>query len=222
MLSLIIPTYNEKENITILLEKLTNILRDNYEIIVVDDDSPDGTALEVLKFKSKNPNVRIIVRKKERGLSSAVIRGFEKAKGDVLGVMDADLSHDPSILPEMLKAIKKYEMVIGTRKSVVGWGLKRKVISKTASLLAKTILGVNIKDPMSGYFMIRREVYEKIKDKINPIGYKIMLEIYYRAKPKTKEIYYVFNDRERGKSKLSKKVIFEYIKQLISLRYRNH
>jgi dolichol-phosphate mannosyltransferase len=221
MFSLIIPTFNEKDNIKPLLDAVTSVLKDvDYEILVVDDDSPDGTATEVLNYHYINNRVKVLVRKKEKGLSSAVITGFSKARGDVLGVMDADLSHDPSILPEMIKSVLgDYDMAIGTRSSVNGWGLKRKLISKGACMLARTLLGVSISDPMSGYFVVKKSVFDRVKDVLNPIGYKIMLELYVRALPlKVAEVPYIFENRTIGESKLSNKVMKEYLKQLFSLR----
>ncbi|MFA5406116.1 MAG: polyprenol monophosphomannose synthase [Candidatus Nanoarchaeia archaeon] len=221
MFSLIIPTYNEKDNIKPLLDAVTDVLKVvDYEILVVDDDSPDGTASEVLNYHYSNNRVRVIVRKKARGLSSAVIAGFDKARGDVLGVMDADLSHDPEILLELIKCVQgDYEMAVGTRSSVNGWGLKRKLISQGACTLARAFLGVSISDPMSGYFVIRKSVFDRVKDSINPIGYKIMLELYARAMPlSVAEVPYVFENRAIGESKLSNKVMKDYLAQLFSLR----
>jgi len=221
MFSLVIPTYNERDNIKPLLDKLTKTLAGlDYEVLVVDDDSPDGTAVEVLNFHELNPRVRCIVRRKEKGLSSAVIDGFKRSRGEVLGVMDADLSHDHRILPQMIDQVMNgLDLVVGTRSGVEGWGVKRKVISKGASTLAKLFLSVELSDPMSGFFVLKREVFDQVKDGLNPLGYKILLEIYQRARPlKLGEVYYVFNDRVAGESKLSSKVMREYLKQLISLR----
>ncbi len=224
MFSLIIPTFNEKENIKPLLDKVTNSLENiDYEIIIVDDDSPDGTGVEVMNYSTINKRVRLIVRKKNKGLSSAVIKGFERAKGELLGVMDADLSHDPSILPSMIKELENNDLVVGTRSKVVGWPLKRKIISSGASTLAKLFLGVKLTDPMSGYFALRKNVFERVKDDLNPVGYKILLEIYYHAKPlRVAEAPFVFNDRVNGESKLTSGVMKDYLKQLMSLKFRNY
>jgi len=221
MFSLVIPTFNEKDNIKPLLDAVTRSLSGlDFEVIIVDDDSPDGTAAEVLNYKAVDERVRLIVRRKDKGLSSAVIAGFERAKGDVLGVMDADLSHDQRILPRMIKKVKgKYDMVIGTRSGVKGWGWDRKIISAGGKLLAKLLLRVPISDPMSGFFVIKKKVFDKVKNKVNPIGFKIMLEIYYRAMPlKVAEEYYVFTDRVLGESKVMGN-IKGYVKQLYSLRF---
>jgi dolichol-phosphate mannosyltransferase len=181
MLSIIVPTYNEKENIPELVKRVFAVLSKNDidgELIIVDDNSPDGTAA-VAEELAKDHNIRVIVRKNERGLSSAAIRGMEEAKGDVLCVMDADLSHPPEVLPNMLKPISsgKVELVIGSRHvkggGIENWTAKRKMVSKIASLIARPL--TNVKDPMSGLFMLKREVIEGVE--LKPKGYKIGLEI---------------------------------------------
>jgi len=224
-ISLVIPTYNEKENIKELLNELKKVLKPySHEIIIVDDNSHDGTWRVVKKISEKDKNVKLVRRVGERGLSSAVLRGFEKARGDVLGVMDADLSHDPKILPRMIKEIKEHDLVVGSRKvkggGVENGSLKRKLISSVASLMARIILNVKVKDPMSGYFLIKKSVYARCKDELNPVGYKILLELLVKGRPrKIKEIPFIFRDRKRGKSKLNHKVIKDYLKHLLRLRF---
>jgi dolichol-phosphate mannosyltransferase len=221
MFSLVIPTYNEADNIFPLLDKVTSVLEGlDFEVIVVDDDSPDKTYEEVIHYRKRDPRVRCIVRKSDKGLSSAVIAGFERAKGKILGVMDADLSHDPRILPKLIKACEgESDLAIGVRSAVKGWGLNRKLISKGAKFLAKFFAGVELSDPMSGYFCLKRDVFERVKDKLNPIGYKILLEIYVRAMPlRVTEVPFVFVDRVHGESKLDSGVIKEYLKQLFDFR----
>lgn len=221
LFSLVVPTFNERDNIKALLDSVVKALHGfDFEVLVVDDDSPDGTGVEVLNYHAVDKRVRLLVRKKEKGLSSAVIAGFNHAKGEVLGVMDADLSHDSRILPDMVKAVMgDYDMAIGTRSAITGWTLKRKVISKGAGFLAKSILGVGLSDPMSGFFVIKKSVYDSVKEELNPIGYKILLEIYARAMPLHYiEVPYVFTNRFKGESKLSSKVMKEYLKQLRELR----
>ena len=181
-LSIVIPTYNEKENISILLKKINLEFIKNKikgEIIVVDDNSPDGTGDLIENLKKKYKNLKVIHRKGKLGLSSAVLEGFKISKGDVFGVMDADLSHPAEKIPEMFNLIKKREadFVIGSRYirggKIEGWGFKRKLMSKTATLLAR--IYTKIKDPMTGFFMIKRKC---IKTKnIDPKGFKILLEL---------------------------------------------
>ncbi|MBI1969683.1 polyprenol monophosphomannose synthase [Candidatus Woesearchaeota archaeon] len=224
-LSLILPTYNERENIIDVLNQLQRVLKQHpHEIIVVDDNSPDGTAALVKEYAQKHTRVKIVMRKNAKGLSSAVVFGFQHATGDILGVMDADGQHDAGKIPAMLKAAEEYEMVIGSRwvegGKVEGWPLHRKLKSRVAALLAKCILGVSIRDPLSGFFLIQRKPYEQVKEELNPRGYKIMLELYARAKPKSvKEIGYTFRERKKGKSKVATMpMAIEYLKALLELR----
>ncbi len=225
MLSIIVPTYNESRNIEELLRRLFTALKPNYtqyEVLVVDDNSPDGTAQIAEALKSKF-DVRVVKRPRKIGLASAVLNGFKLASGDILCVMDADLSHPPEAVPEMYKAISEpdVDIVIGSRRveggGATNWPWFRQFGSTFAQLLAKPITGV--KDNTSGFFMIKKKVLEGAD--ISPIGFKILLEILAKGNySKIKEIPIVFNDREGGKSKLGMKQIFEYLKQL-SLIYKD-
>ena len=224
MLSIIIPTYNEKESILKTIEKIIKTIPKNqkYEIIVSDDNSSDKTweIVEKYSIKTKNKNIKTLRRMSNRGLTPAVIDGYKLAKGDYFLVIDADGQHDEKIIPNMLTEIKKNDIVIGSRYikggGIKDWSKTRLFVSKFASLLAKPILKHKIKDPMSGYFMIKKEVFEKIKDKLNSKGYKVLLEIVFNSKNiKIKETPYTFQKREEGESKLSSKVIFEYLQLLI-------
>ncbi len=225
--SLVIPTYNEKDNINLLLEKLVETLGpgDDFEIVVVDDDSPDLTWKIAESRAQKDKRIKIIRRRNERGLSSAVIEGFNKARGEILGVMDADLSHDHFILPQMIKAVRDedYDLAVGSRRIPGGgsekWPRHRKISSDIATILAKRVLGVKLSDPMSGFFTLKRDLFESIKQKLNPRGYKILLEIYVRSHPRRiKEIPFVFKDRRQGYSKVTLKVMVEYFQMLYRLR----
>jgi len=160
-LSLVIPTYNEKGNIEKLLVELQEEFGENKidaEIIIVDDNSPDGTGQILERLAVKYSNLKIIHRKGKLGLSSAVIEGFNVAEGDILGVMDADLSHPTEKINEMYQAIRNCDLVIGSRYvkggKIKGWSLYRKVLSKGATLLARVF--VNVLDPMSGFFMVKK------------------------------------------------------------------
>ncbi len=224
MISIIVPTYNEKENIKKLIDEVSEYLDEKieYEIIVVDDDSPDLT-WEIAE-KIENKKVKVLRRMGKRGLASAVIDGFLKAKGDIFVVMDADFSHDFRIIPDLAGKIKEgNEIAVGSRfvkgGGVEGWPLYRIFISRGATLLANILLDIKVKDPMSGFFAIEREVFERIKDKLNPKGYKILLEILARSgSKKITEVPYVFKDRKYGKSKLSGKIINEYINMVLELK----
>ena len=222
-ISIIIPTFNESRNIEELLSEINNMLvasKIKGEIIVIDDNSPDGTWKIVQKIKKKYNNIQLVIRKNEKGLSTAVIKGFEKAKGNILCVMDADLSHTPEVIPKIIGPINsnKAELVIASRYvsggGVKDWTLKRKIISKGATLLAKFI--TNIKDPMSGFFALKRGVITRVK--LNPKGYKIGLEIIAKGNySKIIEVPYVFQNRKYGESKLTNKVMQEYVFHLSSL-----
>ncbi len=219
-LSLVIPTYNEKENIQKLIKKIQAEFRENKingEIIAVDDNSPDGTGQILDKISKQSKNIRVIHRKGKLGLSSAVLDGWKIAKGRVLGVMDADLSHPPEKIKELFQAIEKGEadFTIGSRYikggKIKGWNFKRKLMSKTATLLARVY--TKVKDPMTGFFMIKRDCIKGVE--INPKGFKILLELIIKADyKKIKEIPIIFVNRIGGKSKAGAKEILYYLQNL--------
>jgi len=218
-LSLIIPTYNEAAGLEGLLSALHQVLAPaelSYEVVLVDDNSPDGTADRAEELARSFP-VRVHRRPGKLGLSSAVIDGWKVARGELLGVMDADLSHDPALLPSLVASIKEgdAEIAVGSRYISGGgmgnWPLYRQIVSRVAVILGSLICPV--KDVTSGYFVMRRSVIEGVQ--LNPIGFKIALEVLVRGKYRNfTEVPYVFQDREVGKSKLSQKVILDYLIQL--------
>jgi dolichol-phosphate mannosyltransferase len=217
-LSVIIPTYNEAENIASLIEKIHKHARD-AEIIVVDDNSPDRTADIVAKLRISG--IKLFVRKKEKGLSSAVIAGFRMASGDAVCVMDADHSHPPELIPKLRKALEEADFVLASRYVKGGgcehWPLARKIISKAATLLARPLTTVS--DPMSGFFMFRRHIIDGVE--LRPEGFKIGLEILVKARPNVKEVPFIFKNRFAGKSKLGMKTNLHYLHHLINLyRYK--
>jgi len=218
-LSLIIPTYNEKENIKklfLLLKEDSDKSKIDREIIVVDDNSPDGTGQVLEELKTKYQNLKIIHRKGKLGLSSAVMEGFQVATGDILGVMDADLSHPTEKISEMYQMVTtKTNLVIGSRYvkggRIKGWTLYRKILSKGATLLARVF--INVKDPMSGFFMIKKELITN--KEINPKGFKILLELLIKTNCKNIiEIPITFTNRTVGKSKAGIKEIIYYLRNL--------
>lgn len=226
LLSIIIPTYNERVNLLPLVEKIHEALSGyNYEILFIDDSSSDGTAEFASTLSNKYP-VRVIVRHHERGLASAVVYGLRHASGDVLVVMDADLQHPPQVLEAMLKAMHSgADLVIASRYvkggSCEGWGLGRRVISKGAIFLAHLLLPRTrqLRDPMSGFFLFRKSVVNGAD--IKPIGYKILLEILLVGQfQNVAEVPYFFRVRERGESKLSANQQIDYLKHLLSLMRR--
>jgi len=226
LITVVIPTYNERDNVTPLVEKINGALSGyNHEILFIDDNSKDGTAQLISALSAKYP-VQVIVRLKERGLASAVVHGFKYAKGDIVAVMDADLQHPPQVLADLLKAVDAgADLVIASRYvkggGCEGWGLVRRIISKGAIFLAHLFLPQTrgISDPMSGFFMLRREVIDGAD--LRPTGYKILLEILMEGHyQKVAEVPYTFRVRERGKSKLSARQQIDYLKHLYSLMRR--
>lgn len=227
LLTVVLPTYNESKNIPILIERLTKVLaKIDYEILVVDDNSPDRTYEVVDQIGAKNPRVRCIRRIHERGLSSAVMTGMASSSAKYYAVMDADLQHDEAILPGLLKAVNQegFDLAVGSRAAEDGsfgeFSRLRRFISWTATMLAKMLLPVNVKDPMSGYFMVSREVFQQAEEKINPLGFKILLEFLGRVPGlRVKEVGYTFRNRVHGETKLSGSVIRNYIVALMDLRF---
>ncbi len=218
-ISIIVPTYKERENIVPLIERIHNsISKYDYEIIIVDDNSADGSEELVAGLATKYP-VKIIVRKNKRGLSSAVVDGITSTSSEFVIVMDADLQHPPEILPDMVKALQNHDFVVASRYIKGGspgeWTLSRKIVSKIATLLALP-LAPKIQDRMSGFFGFKRAIVNT--DTLNPLGWKIGLEILVRSKFKSPtEVPYTFLPRARGESKLSRRIMGEYLKQLIDL-----
>jgi dolichol-phosphate mannosyltransferase len=222
--AVIIPTYNEAKNIGGVADKICNYLKKyDFTLLVVDDNSPDKTWEIVKNYSKKNKRIKLLKRERKLGLASAVIDGFKKVDADIYIVADADFSHDYSIMPKMIENIKKgHEIVIGSRfisgGGTKGWPFYRIIISKIGAIISKLFLKIKIKDPMSGYFAIKKDIFEKIKKELDPKGYKILLEILARSKSKkVKEIPFVFKDRIYGKSKLSGKIIKEYIRMVFTL-----
>lgn len=221
--SVIVPTYNERDNLEELFERISVSLADyDYEIIVVDDDSPDKT-WEFARQLSERYPVRVIRRTDEKGLSSAVIRGFKEASGDVFVVMDADLQHPPEVIPELIRAIERGADVAIASRYVPGGGVKdwywyRKLISKGAIMVGRLALPKirDIKDPVSGFFALRREVVEGAE--LNPVGFKILMEILVKGKyNKAVEVPFTFGLRRAGESKLGGKTILNYLKHIYRL-----
>lgn len=222
-LSLIIPTYNERENLTPLVESIHRALPDLvYELIVVDDDSPDGTA-ELAQTLAQEYPIKVIRRKNQRGLATAVVEGFRQAMGKVLGVIDADLQHPPELIPDLLREIHGgADIAIATRYieggSTSGWSLGRKIISQGAKGLAYVLLPATrkTKDPLSGFFLLKREVIDGVK--LMPTGYKILLEVLVRGRAnEVVAVPYVFGERARGASKLHFKEEMSYLRHLWQL-----
>ena len=211
-LSIVLATYNEAANIAELITRIEPFVQDiDTEIIVVDDNSPDHTAQVANKVGKQYGNVRVLVRTKERGLASALIRGFEESKGDYILCMDCDLAHDPKHLPEMLALLKSNEadFVIGSRyikgAKVVGKPFIKNAASRVAQFIASLVIGLNVKDATNNFRLFRREVYESVKDHLHPDGNVMIMELAYRAQRKgymIKELPILYREREHGETKL--------------------
>lgn len=227
--SVIVPAYHEKLNIKPLTTRLFKALGNEgsniTELIFVDDNSQDGSVEEVDALQKQGYNVRIIVRTDERGLSSAVLKGFREAKGEYLICMDADLQHPPESVPQLFDSLRTHPFVLGTRYAPgVGidkdWPLYRKVISNGARAMAKPLTTAS--DPMSGFFGLQKKyLVHKDANKINPKGFKIALDLLVKlplpADHPIGEVPFFFGVRTEGESKLSGKVIVQYIEQLKEL-----
>jgi dolichol-phosphate mannosyltransferase len=224
--SIIIPTYNESKNIIEVLKSIGEHLPKNLlaEAIVVDDNSPDGTGKIVEDYlkevkQKMGYTIDIIHRKAKSGLSSAILRGVQDAIGDIIVVMDSDFSHPPKIIPRLIDEIKRSrcDVAIASRYmsggAIKGWTLKRKLLSSTATGIAKRGLGISVSDPMSGFFAFRKRIIEGLK--FDAIGYKMLLEILVKTKGvKVMEIPYTFTNRMRGSSKLDSSTMLDYAKSV--------
>lgn len=230
-LTVIIPTYKEESNIDAVIREVDAVFTQNAingEILVVDDSSPDCTAEIVLDLRKVKPNLNIIIRKEDPGLSQSVVEGFRRAQSGIFLVMDADLSHPPDLIPKMLGEIRAgNDLVIGSRYMEGGhigeWPLKRKIISKGATFLGR-LLFPEVHDPVSGFFAVRKSVVEMAE--LRPSGYKILLEVLGKGYwQKEKEIPFEFVDRVTGSSKLKIRTILEYVGQVANIivySWRHH
>jgi len=218
----VIPTYNERDNIVNLINDIFLQPIENLSIIVVDDNSPDKTAELVSPLQTIYPNLYLIKRYNKLGLGSAYIAGFKKALAlgaDLIVEMDADFSHDPKDIPRLTEVCKDgFHLAIGSRKikggKIVGWNFKRKFMSHGAMVIARTFLRLRAKDVTSGFRCFKREVLEKINlDNVKSNGYAFQEEMLYRTQKNKfhiKEIPVIFSDRKLGTSKLANKDIVEF------------
>lgn len=222
MFSIVLPTYNEEKNLLSVLSGVTEAMHGmDYEIIIVDDDSPDGTWKKAEDLRSKFSSLRVIRRIGRRGLSSAVLEGFAAAKGDILAVMDADGQHDTHLLPAMMQSVEAgNDLAIGSRYveggSIGEWDERRHLMSRAATWLALRLCRVRVKDPMSGFFAIRRSTYERALPLLNPKGFKILLDFLVHIPRGTRvtELPLRFGMRKAGESKLSTAVQFQFLEYL--------
>ena len=231
MIAIIIPTYNESANIEKLLKKIFALNIADLEVIIVDDNSPDGTQHIVNNLKSSilNLKLHLITRPAKLGLGSAYLTGFKKALSlgaDYIFEMDADFSHDPDDIPRMLEAAQNADLIIGSRKiaggKIIGWGWTRKFMSNGAMWLSRLLLGLKVRDVTSGFRCFKRRVLETIPlDEIKSNGYAFQEEMLYRTQKMgftITEVPVTFIDRQEGKSKLSKKDIIEFFLIILKLK----
>lgn len=224
-LAIVIPTLNEAANVSQLIARLRTSLdavTTHYELVVVDDDSTDGTGDVVRRIAEDDSRVRLVVRRGQRGLAGAVIYGWSHTDATLLGVIDADLQHPPEILPELVAAIQRgHDIAIASRysdvrqNSVAEWNRIRQWISRCTTALTAPLQrkGLRVKDPMSGYFVVRRECIEGLN--LQPQGFKILLEILVKGRLRSAaEIPYRFGVRRAGSSKADLRVAFDYLSLL--------
>lgn len=222
LLSVIIPTYNERENITLLLQQLTQVLAylaDRYEILVVDDQSPDGTADVILQ--GAYPAVRVLQRSGERDLSRALAQGFDAAQGEFVLAMDADLQHDPLAISVLLQMAQRgaVDVVVASRYAVdggvQGWSKWRLFLSQCATRCARHYLQVQTSDPLSGFFLLRRTAWQEVRGKMQPAGFKLLLAILStNTSLQCEDVGYCFVARQRGRSKFGIKPVLAFLHAL--------
>lgn len=227
--SIIIPTFNEGESIQSLVQILVRLLErewaGQYELIVVDDDSPDATWAIALELAKTLPQLRVLRRREETGLSTAVVRGWQVARGEILGVIDGDLQHPPETLLLLLAEMRGgADLAVASRHvsggGVSSWSLMRRFLSRGAQLIGLLLLPAvvsRVTDPMSGYFLVRRRAIAERP--LSPLGYKILIEVLGRGTIGTiKEVGYVFQERQDGESKVTWRHYLEYLQHLLRLR----
>ncbi|RJR30628.1 polyprenol monophosphomannose synthase [Candidatus Parcubacteria bacterium] len=228
---IVIPTYNEINNISGILEKIFFLSIGNLNVLIVDDNSPDGTGKVVETLKSKYPNLYVLHRQKKSGLGTAYVVGFKKAlehNADIIFEMDADFSHNPHSIPDFLREIKNSDLVLGSRYIVGGkinnWKLARRLISRFGNFYARNLLRLPINDLTGGFKCYKKEVLEKINlDGLSSQGYNFQIETTYLAYQKgfkIKEIPITFTERAGGKSKFSLRIILESFYKVFLLKFR--
>jgi dolichol-phosphate mannosyltransferase len=224
-LSVVIPTFNERSNVTLLLQRLHATLPEIcWEAIFVDDDSPDGTATLVKEIAARDPRVRCLRRVSRRGLAGACIDGMLLSAAPYVAIIDADLQHDQTLLPRMLEILQTgaADLVVGSRYSTAGGavGLSgwRTAISRFATYLARRLFWVSLADPMSGFFMMRRECFDPMAEKLATQGFKILLDIVITGHGRLRitEVSYTFAARAHGRSKLDAHVVMDFAALLLA------
>ena len=223
-LAIIVPTYNEAQNVPLLIAALDRVLPSTpWEVVFVDDDSPDGTASTVRELARRDPRVRVVHRYDRRGLASACVEGILASSAPYVAVMDGDMQHDETVLVQMFERIGQgdIDLVVGSRYVEGGgmgdWGKRRIAMSQFATKLADRVTKTKISDPMSGFFMMTREAFMRSLPALSSVGFKILLDIAASApKPlRIAEVPFTFRTRQHGESKLDGLVLWEYLELLI-------
>ena len=223
--SIVVPTYNERDNVRPLCDGIRDALGSawDYEVIIVDDNSPDGTAEAVRQMASEDPRIRLLQRPGKLGLGTAVADGFALAEGDYWIMMDADLSHRPEELPRMLSSLSDADIVIGSRYvaggGVQNWPLWRQMVSRGASGMGRMIVGLSVRDLTSGFGAFRRHWMEPLLPSLNPRGFKLLLEILAKSRgARVRETPITFVDRQNGRSKASAGEALIFLRLCFALR----
>ena len=225
VLSVVVPTYNEADNLALLARGLEDALAHiAWEVIIADDNSPDGTHRLAKQMALSNPHIRCVRRIGRRGLAGACIDGILSSSAPYVAVMDGDLQHDEGLLLRMLHRLEDgdADLVVGTRYreggSAPGLNGQRGAISRFANAMARNLLGVSVSDPMSGFFMVRRDRFEDIAPRLSHDGFKILLDLLASAEDKLRvaEEPYVFRERRRGESKFDFRAGLEFLGLLVA------
>ncbi|MHA1312267.1 MAG: polyprenol monophosphomannose synthase [Candidatus Helarchaeota archaeon] len=223
-ITIVIPTYNEIDNLGLIINKILQIMKINifnFEIIIVDDNSPDGTGILADQFSKIYKNIKVIHRKEKTGLGDAYKAGFKEARGDIIFEIDCDLSHDPNDIPRFIKALKNYDIIIGSRYIKGGSNINRSIfrilVSKVANILAATFFKLKLSDCTSGYRAYKKYVIDTIISHVNCQKYTFQVEMLEKAKKfgfRIGEIPIIFRERKRGQSKFNYSEIKEFLKVL--------
>ena len=228
---LVIPTYNEAANVEAIAAAALAELPDPRRVLVVDDDSPDGTGAIADRIAAREPDVEVLHRPRKQGIGPAYIAGFKQALAAGAGVvaqMDADFSHDPADLPRLLGALRDADLAIGSRYvdggGVADWGVLRRAVSRGGGSYARLILGFPVNDPTGGFKAFRRDVLESIDlDSVDAIGYAFQVEMTYRAIQagfRVIEVPITFRDRRVGESKMTGRIVLEAAWRVPAMRLR--
>jgi dolichol-phosphate mannosyltransferase len=224
-LTVVVPTFNERANVPVMVDRLRSLLTGvDWELLFVDDDSPDGTALAARAIGENDSRIRCIRRLGRRGLAGALLEGMMASQARYVAALDGDLQHDETLLPAMLACLRAndVDLVVASRHvpggSAASFSPWRARASRWATVAACRILGVGLSDPMSGFFMIRRDIIEDIAPRLSSQGFKLLLDIVATADSRLRicELPYVFSDRLHGRSKLDSRVAFDYVTLVVA------